>query len=321
MVVSNGTQFINGYFDGYSITSETGILQVWPTIYGPSNKTFYPYGSMYICDSQNLTNIVAIYEYQDRFVPQTSFSGSFFLQPNIPWDSGYWFQFVARIKETKFSNCNNENYVHYADTFGKSFILNATANSSGNCLNSILLTYVKSTDFYIPSILYISSLNYTGPSSVKVLSTIYNVSIELFEFSEEDFQYWHTFAINGSLINFIIPPNGSLDVKYEAWESVEGITNLSEFEDYGCGVVKSVSYPLEHPNQNLTHTINCTKGFAKIIINLVHVDVPFDGYLLLIGSNQTTTYRNGTFKNETIEFNSDDVFIDYNTGNVSTTGQ
>uniref|UniRef100_A0A914DRT9 Protein kinase domain-containing protein n=1 Tax=Acrobeloides nanus TaxID=290746 RepID=A0A914DRT9_9BILA len=79
--------------------------------------------------------------------------------------------------------------------------------------------------------MHISSINYVGPSTVKALSTIYNESYELFEFSEENSTYLEKFVIYGNLINFIIPPNGTLQIEYQAWESAINITEY-DFEDY-----------------------------------------------------------------------------------------
>ena len=147
---------------------------------------------------------------------------------------------MFRILDERFSNCNGTNLVNFASPFQKSFILNAAANASGNCLSSILIPYLSPScaqSSPLP-IIYISSINYVGLSSVKVLPTIYNESYELFEFSEEDSKYWRDLVIYGNLINFIIPPNGALEIEYKALESTINITEY-DFGEYGLGVVQS----------------------------------------------------------------------------------
>jgi hypothetical protein len=58
-------------------------------------------------------------------------------------------------------------------------------------------------------------------------------------------------------------------------------------------------------------SIKCTKGVAEITIKLVYVEVPVGGYLRIHSQNQSKTYQNGTFTNETIVFNTAEVNIDY----------
>uniref|UniRef100_A0A914DWY2 Protein kinase domain-containing protein n=1 Tax=Acrobeloides nanus TaxID=290746 RepID=A0A914DWY2_9BILA len=111
--------------------------------------------------------------------------------------------------------------------------------------------------------MYISSINYVGPSSVKVLSTTYyNESYELFEFSEEESQYWRKLVIYGNLINFIIPPNGTLEIKYEALKTM----NITEydFEEYGLGVVQSSNYTM---NVSIQYTPRIIRYFGLAVIN------------------------------------------------------
>uniref|UniRef100_A0A914DX37 Protein kinase domain-containing protein n=1 Tax=Acrobeloides nanus TaxID=290746 RepID=A0A914DX37_9BILA len=103
--------------------------------------------------------------------------------------------------------------------------------------------------------------------------TIYNESYELFEFSEEESKSWRDLVIYGNLINFVIPPNGALEIEYEAWESATNITEY-DFEEYGLGVVQSSNYTMNVSTQYTPRIIKCTKGVAKITINLIYVEVP-----------------------------------------------
>ena len=161
--------------------------------------------------------------------------------------------------------------------------------------------------------MYVSKINYGGPSTVNFLSTIYNESYELFEFSEENSTYLEKFVIYGNLINFVIPPNGALQIEYEAWKSAMNITEY-DFEDYGLGIVQSSNYPNNASIQYIPTSIRCTKGIAEITIELIYVEVPVGGYLRIYSQNQSKAYNNDVFTNETIIFNTVEVTLDYNLG-------
>lgn len=304
---------------GFSITSTFGTLNLWLANNFHNNRSNI--GVLYVYDSNNLSNLVTAYDGRENFVPLTSSSDSFSIYSESHIYLSYLMTAVFRITERQFSNCNDTNYIQYAYFFDQSYTLNMAANSSGSCLSSILLPNVNADDLFNLPTIHIKSLSYTGPSSVKVLSTIYNESYELFEFFEENCEYWNNSVIYGNLINFLIPANGTLEVEYESWESPSNITDY-DFEDYGVGIVQSIGYPMEIPNQNLSYIIKCIKGVAKIHINIISVDIPPDGYFLLNDGNQIEKYLTG-FENQTIEFNSDTVTIIYYTGenNMLTTGQ
>jgi hypothetical protein len=271
----------NNLNHGLSIISNLGTLQIWIANNVPGNTS----ETIYVFDSQNLSNIVATYNYADQLSFHNSSSGSFTITTSR-WLSRYWsqkdfplwFYYVFRITETQFSNCNDTNFVNFAFPFGKTFILNAAANSSGNCLSSILIP-CASPSYYYPSLpnMYISSINYVGPSSVKVLSIIHNESYELFEFSEEESKYWGNLVIYGNLINFVIPPNGALKIGYKSLESATNITEY-DFEEYGLGVVQSSNYTINASVQYTPRLIKCTKGVAEITITLIYVEIPVGGY-------------------------------------------
>lgn len=154
--------------------------------------------------------------------------------------------------------------MNFAFPRASTFSFSIAANSSGECLFSIILPisyldFTSDLSSYLvgqqTSGLYIESLRYVGNSSVKVVSLFYgpsyasNVDIdflsskELFTFTAESSRYSKHFGVYGSLINFVVPPNGQLEVVYES----RSHTNMSEydFETHGAGVIQTVNYPLE----------------------------------------------------------------------------
>jgi hypothetical protein len=303
--------------NGFSLKSNLGTLQLWIGNNVPGNTSEI----IYVFDSQNLSNFAATYYYADQFTLLNSSTGSFSVFPSVLYQNSEiyrWFYYVFRILDAQFSNCHDTNLVHFASPFEKTFILNATANTSGNCLSSILIPYVSPSCDQLPPlpIMYISSINYVGPSSVKVLSTIYNESYELFEFSEADSTYLKNFVIYGNLINFVIPPNGALQIEYEILKNLESAKNITEydFEDYGFGIMQSSNYTVNASIQYMPKIIKCTKGIAEITIKLIYAGVPVGGYLHIYSQNQSKIYQNGIYTNETIIFNTVEVTLDYSLG-------
>ena len=307
-----------GETNGFRLISNFGALQLWIGNNLPDNASEI----IYVFDSQNLSNLISAYDYMDKFISLNSSTGTFSIFPSfhgygeIDWLS--WFYYAFRIEESQFSNCNDTNFVNFA-FLRQNLMLNASANTLGNCLTSILIPSA-SPSYLLPSlpILYISSINYTGSSPVKALSTIYNKSYELFEFSEEDSKYWGNFLLYGNLINFVIPPNGTLKIKYKALESTMNITE-NDFQDYGYGIVQSSNYPINTSTQTTPQIITkCTKGVAQITIKIINVEIPVGVYLIINGQNQ---YQVGIITNETIVFNSDTINLYYFLGaNQNSTG-
>jgi hypothetical protein len=311
-----------GETNGFSLISNSGALQLWIGNNVPDNVSEI----IYVFDSQNLSNLISAYDYMDKFISLNSSTGTFSIFPSfhgygeIDWLS--WFYYAFRIEESQFSNCNETNFVNFAYPFEHTLMLNASANTSGNCLTSILIPSANPSCL-LPSlpILYILSINYIGSSPVKALSTIYDKNYELFEFSEEDSKYWGNFLLYGNLINFVIPPNGTLKIEYEALESTTNITG-NEFQDYVSGIVQSSNYPINASIQATPQIITkCTKGVAKITIKIIYVEIPVDGYLIINSQNQSISYQAGNITNETIVFNSNVINLYYYLGaNQNSTG-
>ena len=166
---------LKGPEDVFSLISNFGTLQLWIANNVPGNTLNF---SEFVFDSHNLSNIVTTYYNTDQLFYINSSTGSFSINPtNIEMqymgDWSLWFYYVFRIAETQFSSCDDTNFVNFAFPFEKTFILNAAANTSRNCLSSVLIPFVSPPFSNLSHpIMHISSKNYVGPSSVKAFSTV-----------------------------------------------------------------------------------------------------------------------------------------------------
>jgi hypothetical protein len=288
------------------------------------------YGSVYIYEANNLSNIMEIYNYRNQCLHETRIV-SFFL--NTLSSSFYspvssnWLSYVFRSIEPYYSSCDNTTYLDAVFSFDELRTLYASANSSGNCLTSILLPplYDFTDNCNVLPVLHIYSINYTGPESVKVfISLTNNVDYNngsyavLFEFTQETCKDWFDVNIYGNLINFIIPSDGSLNISYESWKNVShDLEKEYIIDDRRSGFVQTDSYPLGSCYQNRNWTIKCNKGFANITIQIVYVDIATNGYLTMVGdgNNIPIIYTSTSNYSQVVNFNATEVRIEYYIGN------
>jgi hypothetical protein len=212
-----------------------------------------------------------------------------------------------------------------------SFSASIASTSNGSCMYTILLP--RETDEFgdgaLP-ILHISNITYRGNLSVKVSSEFGFVKsswlpdstkqIDLFQISQDSSPYWNDFTIYGNLINFIIPPGGSLNLAYNSrnlfW------TDLYEdivFADRKLGVIQSINYPFEdYYNQALVQHISCSKGIARFNITVNYADISPRGYIRIFGDDRmvkeyhTDCTGSKVVQNDVVSFDAKDVLIVFN---------
>uniref|UniRef100_A0A914EHP6 CUB domain-containing protein n=1 Tax=Acrobeloides nanus TaxID=290746 RepID=A0A914EHP6_9BILA len=149
--------------------------------------------------------------------------------------------------------------------------------------------------------------------------------IDLFQVSQDSSSYWNDFMIYGNLINFIIPPGGSLNLVYDSKNLLQ--TNLNEdivFADRKLGVIQSINYPfmtLQTNNaykQALVQHISCSKGVAKFNMTINYADISPRGYLRIFGDDKvvkeyhTDCSGSNVVQNDVISFDAKDVVIEFN---------
>jgi hypothetical protein len=184
-------------------------------------------------------------------------------------------------------------------------------------------------------ILHISEINYKGNLSVKVSSEFGFVSpalskwfqdstkqIDLFQVSQDSSSYWNDFMIYGNLINFVIPPGGSLHLVYDSKNLLQ--TNLNEdivFTERKLGAIQSIYYPFMDLQtgykQALVQHISCSKGVARFNITVNYADISPRVYLRIFGDDKvvkeyhTDCAGSNVVQNDVISFDAKNVVIEF----------
>lgn len=317
---------------GVRVVSQSTKIELWlaNSEVSPDDT---PQPPICVYDAENMTNLVAAYSCFDPFTVIESTDGHFVVSQlgnleDFGFDSHS--QVFIRIPELHSAYCNAVNNLNFASPRDTSFNFSIAANTSGSCLYTIILPIVYS-NFYIDdgflrplAGLYIKKLNYTGNSTVAVVSILYGPfrwfndadysllsSTTIFEFSAETSNLWSGFGVFGSLIEFVVPAGGQLEVDYEGRSPL----NLTEYDvaEHSLGIIQSLFYPVAAFDQDFHNTIRCSKGVARINITIVLADIPHGGYMKITGGGQSLEYKN-SLKNKAIVIEAESVVIEYNTG-------
>uniref|UniRef100_A0A914DFE6 CUB domain-containing protein n=1 Tax=Acrobeloides nanus TaxID=290746 RepID=A0A914DFE6_9BILA len=315
---------------GFSVTASTGTLELWSKSVWNESDVF-----ILVYNAQNLTNYnTTLLSDKEEIKYQTLSTKQGFYAMQKPQDGylGGTFHMLFRIPEVHAANCNTTNNFNFALPVNTSFSTSIASVNNGSCMYTILLPR-ETDEFYSGAlpILHISEINYTGNLSVKVSSEFGFVKtnllpdstkrIDLFQVSQDSSTYWNDFMIYGNLINFVIPPGGSLNLVYDSKDLHQ--TNLNEdivFADRKLGVIQSINYPFReyYTNQALAQHISCSKGVARFNMTINYADISPRGYLRIFGDDKvvkeyhTDCAGSNVIQNDVVSFDAKDVVIVFN---------
>uniref|UniRef100_A0A914DD06 glucuronosyltransferase n=1 Tax=Acrobeloides nanus TaxID=290746 RepID=A0A914DD06_9BILA len=305
--------------DVVTVTADTGTLELYSISFNHSRR-YVP-----LCDAKNLSNYVtSLISDQEltKYQIVKSKSGSLTMQSI---EGGENFMMLFRIPEIHAANCSTMDNLNYAFPVNKTFTSTISATNSGSCMFTILVPIEENYFTRLLPILHISNISYTGDSSVKAYSEFgfdstlkySTTNFDLFELTQESSPYFTDFIVYGSLINFIIPPNGVLTLSYNSLNpyTMALIHDLT-FTERKLGVVQSINYPFVAGfEQNVVQHIGCSKGLANFKMTILYADIPPRGYLKIFGDGQvikeykTLCSDHNILQNETINFIATDVLV------------
>jgi hypothetical protein len=189
----------------FTFTSDNGTFEVSLALASyleTSNGTFYIYDSVYLRNYIMKYTYGSVFPipYADQFksvISKTRSISIFYTGPSLDI---YNMQIVYRNIEEHAKNCINTSNLVYASANINDQHQQFFATSSGPCTFSIIKPSLNgnSNVNIVPS-LNILSINYTGNSSVKVV-TDYNTTFMLFEVNEEEAPLWNNIEVYGTEI-------------------------------------------------------------------------------------------------------------------------
>lgn len=219
-------------------------------------------------------------------------------------------EIVSRVREYHSKNCNTMQNLRFFQSFQPTDISSISALDSGPCTISFMITMSKYPGYaYHLTPLH---LRYSGSNdSIKVVSL--NESYLLFEMDRENVGEWKRVSIYGTLISYIIPPNGTLFGKYYTQQLSNSWNDWSDSPSF-YQLSMSRNYPyLETPNYNITHNLQYIAEAATFTLT-IFAYIPEKCIFSISDGNGTFYFgpiTNQTWKNRLISFNGTQFFVKF----------
>uniref|UniRef100_A0A914DMR4 receptor protein-tyrosine kinase n=1 Tax=Acrobeloides nanus TaxID=290746 RepID=A0A914DMR4_9BILA len=272
----------------------------------PTSGVLYAYNA-----SSSLTNLIGIFPYPSgRGLWENNIT---IISSNVNQVTLFYvgvstntIMIVSRIAEYHAANCDQDQNLIFLSN--NNVHKEIRALNSGTCIFSLIILISDLEGIY--SAMSMSPPEYNGGSSVSLVAG-YNVSYPLLEFNSTstgkvDYNY-----IFGTIVSFLIPPNGRLISSYDSGLVQVGFERYHFSDDHFFQIFMSPNYPYSsRASVNKSDFIEYFVDYASITLK-IFAFIPEQSYFTIYNSN--TTFLNITHKNynKMITFNSTQFQIDF----------
>uniref|UniRef100_A0A914D0E8 Protein kinase domain-containing protein n=1 Tax=Acrobeloides nanus TaxID=290746 RepID=A0A914D0E8_9BILA len=265
----------------------------------PTSGVLYAYNA-----SSSLINLIGIFPYPSS---NTTIISSHVNQVTLFYVgvSTNTIMIVSRIAEYHAANCDQDQNLIFLSR-EKVYYKEIRALNSGTCIFSLIIP-ISDLDGYYNAMG--SSPEYNGASSVSLVAG-YNASYTLLEFNNKTTGTFKSAIIFGTIVSFLIPPNGRLMSFCSSGVMQVGFVQYHFSTDHFFAIFMSPNYPSwSHASTNKSDLIEYNVEYASITLK-IFAFIPEQSYFTIYDSN--TTFVNITHENytNTITFNSTQFQID-----------
>uniref|UniRef100_A0A914E1I0 receptor protein-tyrosine kinase n=1 Tax=Acrobeloides nanus TaxID=290746 RepID=A0A914E1I0_9BILA len=290
----------------YSKLTISGADQM-PEIYYQGVEPNYPTsGVLYAYNaSSSLTNLIGIFPYPSGNIT--------IISSNVNQVTLFYvgvstntIMIVSRIAEYHAANCDqDQNLLFLSNNNVHKEIM---ALNSGTCIFSLIIPISDLEGYY--NTMFKSPPEYNGESSVSLVAG-YNASYPLLEFNSTSTGIFDYSYIFGTIVSFLIPPNGKLINSYSSGLVQVGFERYRFSDNYFFQIFMSPNYPSSsHASVNKSDFIEYSVGYASITLKIIAF-IPEQSYFTIYDSNTTFVNITNENYNKTITFNSTQFQIDF----------
>uniref|UniRef100_A0A914E1H6 Serine-threonine/tyrosine-protein kinase catalytic domain-containing protein n=1 Tax=Acrobeloides nanus TaxID=290746 RepID=A0A914E1H6_9BILA len=304
--LSKGVPISVNQITNYSKLTISGADQM-PEIYYQGVEPNYPTsGVLYAYNaSSSLTNLIGIfpYPYSNLTIISSNVNQITLFYVGVSTNT---IMIVSRIAEYHAANCDQDQNLIFLSN--EKVYKEIRALNSGTCIFSLIILIYDLEGYY--NTLSMSSPEYNGASSVSLVAG-YNVSYPLLEFNSTSTGIFSYNYIFGTIISFLIPPNGRLMSSYSSNLVKVGFERYHFSDEHFFQIFMSPNYPSSsHASVNKSDLIEYFVGYASITLK-IFAFIPEQCYFTIYNSNTTFVNITAENYNKTITFNSTQFQIDF----------